>query len=138
MAIDQHMFINNDSNTISVSITAYESVGVFEMLTEGDVEELVETHPLGSGSSATWDLRVPPGAIWGFGVYNGVSYTNPDPEHLMIVTGNDKNPWPPPPPPPSLFVYVSDFEDRYEGFLMALSGRRDRPAAPPAAPADDA
>jgi hypothetical protein len=141
MAIEQKMFLNyDDSNTISVSITVYETVVEYEMLTEGDVEDEVATHSLGQGSSVTWDLRIPPGAIRGFGVYNGVSFTNPDPTNLTVLTTTGKDPWPPPPPPPPLFAEVEDFEDRYEAFLMGLSGKRtsraDRAAAaaPPAAP----
>ncbi len=138
MSIERYMFINYSNQTITVSMTTYENVGVFEMQTTGDVEELVETRYLGGGSSSTWNLHVPAGGIWGFGVYNGTSYTNPDSNNLTIVTATGKNPWPPPPPPPSLFERVTDFEDRYEDFLMALSGerarRRDRAAAPAPAP----
>jgi hypothetical protein len=47
MAIERQMFINNGTSVISISITVYESVGVYAMRTEGAVEELIETHPLG-------------------------------------------------------------------------------------------
>jgi hypothetical protein len=125
MALERKMFINKDTSALNVSITAYESVGVYEMLTEGDVEELVETHPLGEGESTTWTLTVPAGGIRGFVVTKGVSFTNPAPTYLGVVLGNGKNPWPPPPPAPQLFEEVEDYEDRYEAFLMALSGTRD-------------
>jgi hypothetical protein len=129
MAITRYMFINNYSSTIiSIQITAYENVGVFEMRTEGSVEQQVETQSIGGGSSVTWTMRVPAGGIYGLGVYNGLSYTNPDPSYLTIVTGDDKDPWPtPPPPPPPLFQSVSDFGDRYGDFLIALTGKRERP-----------
>jgi hypothetical protein len=134
MSLVRHMFINYSSQIITVSVTTYENVGVFEMQTSGAVETQVDTQYLGGGSSSTWDLRVPAGGIRGFGVTNGASYSNPNSDLLTILTAAGKNPWPTPPPPPGLFESVTDFEDRYEDFLTALSGerapRRDRAPAP--------
>jgi hypothetical protein len=114
------MFINYESTPISISITAYEDVDVFEMQTEGATEEQVETHPLDGESSATWDLIVPAGGIWGLGAYHGVTYDDPDHEVTILMT--DDNPWPtPPPPPPPLFQDVRDFQVRYEDFLTAVA-----------------
>ena len=144
MAIERHMFVNYKSQTITVSITTYENVGEFQMLTSGEsVEELIETHSLGGQPSVTWNLNVPAGGIRGFGVYGGATFTNPDEEHLTVITSMGKNPWPPPPPPPSLFEEVEDYEDRYEDFLMSLSGQREErrgrssPPPPAAAPAGE-
>jgi hypothetical protein len=124
MAIERHMFLNYAEETISVEITSYENVQVFEMLVEGDVEDEVSLE-----TSSPWTLRVPAGAVWGFAVENGVSYTNPNETDLKIYVGDGKNPWPPPPPPPPLFAEVEDFDDRFEDFLMALGAAAPEKAA---------
>lgn len=130
MGLERHMFINYDTSTISISITSYEAVAIYKLLPEGSSPyyEYVETYPL-DGSSVTFDLRVPAGAIWGFGVYASPSYTNPNPTYLSIRTGDGKNPWPtPPPPPPALFSSVSDYSTRYGNFLMGLDAKREEGA----------
>ncbi len=128
MAIERYMFINYTSSIFSLEVTAYENVAVYEMTTEGTpYEDQVDTQSIGGGSSVMWTMRIPAGGIWGLGVYNGLSYTSPDPEDLLIVTASDKDPWPTPPPPPPLFTSVQDYEDRYDDFLTGLAGKRERP-----------
>ena len=128
MTLTSYMFINNSSSAINISLTAYETVAIYEMQTSGNIEVQVDTQSIGGGSSVTWTMRVPAGGISGLGVYNGLSYTNPDPTNLVILTTEDKNPWPtPPPPPPPAFTDVRDFEDRYEGFLSTLATKVKRP-----------
>ena len=143
MALKRIMFINY-GDAITLSITAYENVGVFEMQPSGDdIEKLIETHALPGGSqSTTWDLPLAAGGIYGFGLYAGADYQNRDPKRLTIVAGNDKNPWPtPPPPPPPPFVRTADYKDRYGRFLMGLgiagkrSQRQNRAAEPSGGPA---
>jgi hypothetical protein len=121
------MFINYTGSTYSLPLTTYESVDVYEMLTSGSTEQWVESH-----SSGTWTLRVPAGAIWGFGAAAGLTYSAPDPEDLLILLANDEDPWPqPPPPPPALFNTATDYADRYEAFLTArLNNLQSPPASP--------
>jgi len=140
MAIEQHMFINYKSTSITVSVTTYENTGEYQMTTSGQSPEtLIATHYLNGEESVTWNLIVPAGGIRGFAVNNGSSYTNPDSQYLTIVTTSGKNPWPSPPATaPALFSAVSDYSTRYADFLMALSGDRDlRPDLAPTMPGDE-
>lgn len=127
MAMELYMFINYTSSTYTLSLTTYESVDVYEMLTSGNTQAWVESH-----SSGTWDLRVPAGAIWGLGAAAGLSYTPPSATDLLILTANDNDPWPyPPPPEPALFEEVTDYEARFADFLLDLLDRlQARPGLP--------
>jgi hypothetical protein len=145
MTIEQHMFINYKSTSITVSVTTYENTGEFEMTTSGQsYETLIATHYLNGEESVTWNLVVPAGGIRGFGVNNGSSYSNPDSQYLTILTTSGKDPWPSPPATaPALFTAVSDYATRYANFLMALSGTREQRRPPsavapaPAAPSGE-
>ncbi len=127
MAMELYMFINYTSSTYTLSLTTYESVDVYEMLTSGNTQAWVESH-----SSGTWDLRVPAGGIWGFGAAAGLSYTPPSATELLILTANDKDPWPyPPPQAPAQFDEVTDYATRFADFLTDLLDKlRLRPGQP--------
>ena len=128
MSIERHMFMNYAEETISVSITAYETVAIYGMLVEGDnAEQVSEEELVSPETEVEFNLRVPAGAIWGFGVYGGAVYTNPNEEYLKIFIGDGKNPWPPPPPPPPLFEGKEDYEDRFAAFLMPLGAEAPAP-----------
>jgi hypothetical protein len=126
MAMELYMFINYTGSTYSLSLTTYESVDVYEMLTSGNTQAWVESH-----SSGTWDLRVPAGGIWGLGAAAGLSYTPPNPSNLLILTANEKDPWPDPPPEaPALFTEVTDYDTRFADFLLDLLDKRLRTGFP--------
>lgn len=133
MAMELYIFVNYTSSTYTLSVTTYESVDVYEMLPSGGPEQWVE-----SRSSGTWDLRVPAGTIWAFGAAAGLSYTPPNPSNLLILTVNEKDPWPEPPVAPAEYQELSEtaYEEQFEDFLEALFNQR-RLALPgsPASPA---
>jgi hypothetical protein len=122
MTLQRIMFMNYGEDPITISITSRENVGVFLMLTEGELEELVDTHYLPvNETSDTWDLRVEAGTVMGFGVYEQLDFDDPNEETFEIVYANGKNPWPtPPPPPPPAYDRSEDFGTRYSHFLTAL------------------
>lgn len=127
MAMELYIFVNYTSSTYTLSVTTYESVDVYEMLPSGGPEQWVESH-----SSGTWDLRVPAGTIWAFGAAAGLSYTPPNPSNLLILTANDKNPWPEPPVAPAEYQEMSEtaYEEQFEDFLEALFGQKLALGAP--------
>jgi hypothetical protein len=127
MSLQRIMFLNYDDAAITIAITAHENVGVFELCTSGeDVEVLITTHYLpGQETEDTWNLVVPAGKVWGFGVYEQTDFTDPEREDLTIAYSNGKNPWPTPPPPPPPAYSSTDFGSRYSHFLDALGAKSD-------------
>lgn len=117
LAMELYIFVNYTSSTYSLSVTTYESIDVYEMVQSGGPAAYVESH-----SSGTWDLRVPAGGIWAFGAAAGLSYTPPNPSQLLILTANEKDPWPEPPAAPAQFGEMSEtaYEELFEDFLEAL------------------
>ena len=140
---ERHMFVNYDDDTLTIQITAYENVAIYEMEPTGQaIESLDHTEYVPQNeSSVTFNMAIPAGTIWGFRVASTPNYTNPDTQHLTIVTASDKDPWPTPPPPPPTAYDTEDYEDRAADFLIALSGDR-RPQqgrrAEPTEPAEPA
>lgn len=130
MAMELYIFVNYTNSTYSLWVTTYESVDVYEMLASGGPEDWVESH-----SSGTWELLVPAGTIWAFGVTAGVSYTPPNPSNLLILTANEKDPWPEPPVAPAAYQEQSEtaYETQFEDFLEALFNQQR--LASPASPA---
>jgi hypothetical protein len=137
MTLQRHMFVNNDDDTIIIEIKSYDNVAIYYMLPEGDEEEGYEEEIdfqeiQGSNQYVEFEMYIPAGEIWGFGVYNTPEYTNPDPTHLTIVTGSGKNPWPTPPPPPPPPYDREGYADRAAAFLMGLSADcEELPASEP-------
>jgi hypothetical protein len=147
MTLQRYMFVNNDDDTIIIEIKSYDNTAIYYMLPEGDeegYEEEIDFQEIqGSNQYVEFEMYIPAGEIWGFGVWNTPEFTNPDPTHLTIVSGSGKNPWPTPPPPPPPPYDRTGYSTRAANFLMALAGEREEPrtrsmpiaAAPPGEPA---
>lgn len=125
MTLQRHMFVNYDNDTVVIEVHAYETVDIYALLPDGETyQEYLDTAELEEPNEDVYfELHIPAGEVWGFGVYTTPDYDNPDPEQITIKTGSGKNPWPPPPPPPPTFG--EDFSTRYGSFLMGLGGERE-------------
>ncbi len=127
MALELYIFVNYTTSTFTLSVTTYESIDVYEMVASNGPADYVESH-----SSGTWDLRVPAGGIWAFGAAAGISYTPPNPSQLLILTANQKDPWPDPPDAPAQFGEMSEtaYDVLFEDFLEELFGQKLALGAP--------
>lgn len=130
MELQRYMFINGGKSEAVVDVKAYENVGIFAMLAEGErIEELIETHAVPENQQyVLFSLRIPAGAIHGFVAYRTPELTISSSEQLTVLTQKDKDKWPE--PPPRLVQDFAGYATRYAGFLIAKSGtREERPHA---------
>lgn len=125
MTLQRHMFVNYDDTTLTIEIKAYETVDIYMLEPEDTpAETYVDTVTIPQYEQyVIFELHIPAETIYGFGVYSTPDYTNPDSEHLTILSMSGKDPWPQPPPPPPPYDRTG-YAARCEDFLTGLSGER--------------
>ncbi len=131
-------FMNTSATTsVTVHVVTQDTIEVCELLTTTPAT-LPEQNPGATQEAGGFDLAIQPGTIIGFVTKKPVTITNPSSAAVSTFYADGKDPWPqPPPPPPPGFVNVSDFDTRYNNFLMggALPSRKAKPVEMTLAPA---
>ena len=112
-------FMNTSATTtVTVHVVTQDTIEVCELLTTTQAT-LPEQNPGTTHQAGGFDLVIAPGTIIGFVSKKAVTITNPSSAAVATFYADGKDPWPqPPPPPPPGFANVSDFDIRYNNFLM--------------------